>query len=537
MSTYKAKINPFTGELQLVVDANLLKIRGTVNAPANLPLSGNAENDCYIVKSNDRLYTWNSASSSGTIDKWVDIGASASVDWSAIINKPSSTPADIDDAVSKRHTQGTDQGLDTGGSNAVMVADIKDAVTKKHTRNTDTKLDEGGYNEISASQIQSLQDDIIENAFKIAILGDYTEFDMISKTIDEYIDQSGIDLVNSTDIFYNTLEECYQPLNDFSGTSLLLHCDGDDESTLFIDETGKTVTSYGNAEIKTDKSKFGGASGRFHGTGDYLTVPASSDFNIGNGANFTVDFWVNFAELSGYQYLMELSNGTTVDFNISYAHVAPQKMSVNIQIGGVFVTSFYSATQITNTNTWYHIALVRNGDLLRFYINGIQNNEVDLTGISFPDLSSLPLYIGNDITGNYCTKGWIDEFRWSNSARWLSDFTPPTSQYVGITANMTLLSKAKVLTTAPNTIRLIHRFQAIDAITLNTDLIAEVSRDNGTTWTAVTLTELNSFNDDSVIVAGSANVSSQPSGTNLRYRVRSLNNKNFKLHGTARLWA
>jgi hypothetical protein len=50
---------------------------------------------------------------------------------------------DIADAISKKHsnsldhTQGTDQGLDTGGANAVVVADIKDAVTKKHSNSLD----------------------------------------------------------------------------------------------------------------------------------------------------------------------------------------------------------------------------------------------------------------------------------------------------------------------------------------------------------------------------------------------------------------
>ena len=41
----------------------------------------------------------------------------------------------------KKHTQGTDQGLDTGGASAVVVTDVKDAVNKKHTQNTDTDLD------------------------------------------------------------------------------------------------------------------------------------------------------------------------------------------------------------------------------------------------------------------------------------------------------------------------------------------------------------------------------------------------------------
>ncbi len=57
--------------------------------------------------------------------------------------------ADIADAISKKHsnsldhsnaldhTQGTDQGLDYGGANAVVVADVKDAVDKKHSNSLD----------------------------------------------------------------------------------------------------------------------------------------------------------------------------------------------------------------------------------------------------------------------------------------------------------------------------------------------------------------------------------------------------------------
>ena len=51
-----------------------------------------------------------------------------------------STPANIKDAVDKKHTQGTDQKLDEGGANEVAVADVKDAVDKKHTQGTDEDI-------------------------------------------------------------------------------------------------------------------------------------------------------------------------------------------------------------------------------------------------------------------------------------------------------------------------------------------------------------------------------------------------------------
>jgi len=50
-----------------------------------------------------------------------------------------------------RHTQGTDQALDTGGGNEVTAANAKDAVSKKHTQNSDTFLDEGNANEVTAA--------------------------------------------------------------------------------------------------------------------------------------------------------------------------------------------------------------------------------------------------------------------------------------------------------------------------------------------------------------------------------------------------
>ena len=78
---------------------------------------------------------------------------------------------------------------------------------------------------------------------------------------------------------------------DDSYTVALLHFNGADASTTFIDESGKTWTASGNAQIDTAQSKFGGASGLFDGTGDSITTPDHADFDVGSG-DFTVDFWM-----------------------------------------------------------------------------------------------------------------------------------------------------------------------------------------------------------------------------------------------------
>src|SRR3990167_7740340 len=81
---------------------------------------------------------------------------------------------------------------------------------------------------------------------------------------------------------------------DPDDTSLMLHMDGADASTTFTDETGKTVTANGNAQIDTAQSKFGGAAALFDGAGDYLTVSGSADWDLGTG-DFTIDFWFRSA--------------------------------------------------------------------------------------------------------------------------------------------------------------------------------------------------------------------------------------------------
>ena len=80
---------------------------------------------------------------------------------------------------------------------------------------------------------------------------------------------------------------------DDAYTKSLLHFDGTDASTTFTDESGKTWTAHGNAQIDTAQSVFGGASGYFDGSGDYITTPDRADFDF-DGQQFTSDEAANF---------------------------------------------------------------------------------------------------------------------------------------------------------------------------------------------------------------------------------------------------
>jgi len=104
----KKKFNPFTGNFDIYNDVTVLKFKEGVATQADLPSSGNEKNDARITNDNHHLYVWD-----GT--QWVDQGDIFNIKWDSIENKPTSSTSDIDDAVSKKHSQNTDKILLAGG--------------------------------------------------------------------------------------------------------------------------------------------------------------------------------------------------------------------------------------------------------------------------------------------------------------------------------------------------------------------------------------------------------------------------------------
>lgn len=98
----------------------------------------------------------------------------------------------------------------------------------------------------------------------------------------------------------------------YPSVSLLLHCDGTNGSTTFTDNSPspKTVTAFGNAQVSTARSVFGGSSALFDGTGDYLTVGAIADFKHlhDDTTDFAIEGWAYWT--SGTQTLLSTAAGS-----------------------------------------------------------------------------------------------------------------------------------------------------------------------------------------------------------------------------------
>lgn len=231
-----------------------------------------------------------------------------------------------------------------------------------------------------------------------------------------------------------TLKESLIALDAY--TKLLLHFDGTDSYTALIDSSfsNHAATVVADAKLDTAQSKFGGSSCLFDGNGDYVTIPASSDFDFG-ADDFTIDGWFYFTE-SGRKALFAFDTDTR--FGLDYNSVGTTKLGLWASSNGStwdLINADGGGNGICTTNLplnqWNHVAVVRNGNVWRVYQNGILDLDITVAG-TIVDNSGSPFNIGRwgYSANHFWYNGWIDEFRVSKGiARWTAAFTPPTRPY------------------------------------------------------------------------------------------------------------
>ena len=211
--------------------------------------------------------------------------------------------------------------------------------------------------------------------------------------------------------------------------SIMLHMNGADASTTFTDETSKTWTVSGDSQIDTAQSKFGGASGLFDGTGDYISTPDHDNFNVGSG-DFTIDFWIRFnGALPGSSYPFGQTDSPVTD-GFCFCQQSNTDMNFIYTTNGSDQTTIGTGNDslVSGGNTWQYIAFVRSGSTFTIYVDGVAETTADFTGLTLRN-SSRDFVIGKAGDGAGNINGWIDEFRFiKGRALYTAAFTPPTMQ-------------------------------------------------------------------------------------------------------------
>jgi hypothetical protein len=211
----------------------------------------------------------------------------------------------------------------------------------------------------------------------------------------------------------------------FTSVSLLLHMDGSNASTTFVDSSlnNLAVTANGNAQISTAQSKFGGASGLFDGNGDYLFVAANALFDVLSGDS-TVEFWFKHNNPSD-----------TLGSSIICVGQSSGYWQIIIRSGQILLNSSpngstfnnYSANQTLDTG-WHYFAWTKQATTHRLFYDGVL---LSATGTAPTSTSSNALYIGANYNGGTSSfNGYIDDLRITKGvARYTANFTPPIAAF------------------------------------------------------------------------------------------------------------
>ena len=102
-------------------------------------------------------------------------------------------------------------------------------------------------------------------------------------------------------------------------------------------------------------------------------------------------------------------------------------------------------------------------------------------------------------------------------------------------SDMTAISDTVTALAQPDEAHLVLWEEDVDSVTPNTDLLAYVTRDGGTTWTQATLTEEANLSTGRILT-GTADISAQPAGTSMAWKLITANTKELKIHGVGLEW-
>lgn len=235
----------------------------------------------------------------------------------------------------------------------------------------------------------------------------------------------------------------------------MMHADGSDASTSFTDDSSiaATLTASGNAQVDTAQSVFGGASALFDGTGDYISAPANSAYDLGaisSSSAMTWDARVRWAAINVSQHILcaHALPGSGGDGKGGWVVMETNgvlcfRVSKTSSAANPWIASYIAGTSIT-INQWYHIAFVLRAGVPHIFVNGVEQSGSFETpsgafGSTMIGLDTTRTDFGIRHGASYTDSGnpspvsgfsgWIDEARVSNVARWASNFTPPASAY------------------------------------------------------------------------------------------------------------
>jgi hypothetical protein len=206
----------------------------------------------------------------------------------------------------------------------------------------------------------------------------------------------------------------------------------------------RTITAVGSAAVSSVQKKFGTASLLLNGTSQYVSVgPANAAINdLCNQTKFTVEGWIYLSGNSptngaSLRRATIVDGGSQSGSNPSSWNFSVEGSSTTTGTGLYFemldsTSTLYTAscTVSISTASWHHVAVVRNGSTITFYLDGVaQTTSTNTIGSTTFAMGAQLMYIGGRPLTSYQQyfNGYIDDLRITNNVA--RTITVPAAAY------------------------------------------------------------------------------------------------------------
>ena len=300
--------------------------------------------------------------------------------------------------------------------------------------------------------------------------------------------------------------------------------------TGLTDQSSNNISITNNGvSVSTSQAKFGTQSFYFDGS-DYLQMADNSRWRY-NPTNWTWECWFYLvSNTNSHDGLFGQNNSNNTKQNIFQFAGSPTN-TLRHQSDGYGIEAYFGTI---NTGQWYHIANVGNASTgyVDVYVDGVKRSTTDgnndnTINLSDSDVDSA-FWIGNrnydGSTNHTIAPSYWDSIRISNTARYTSNFTPPTERF-GTTITTTTInatgsfeSNAITAPSSTSSMGAIITYQDnAGTNALNTDIVLQLSADGGSNYSTATLTAMPDF--ASGIKMAKVNDLSVTAGTSLKYKI------------------
>ena len=227
----------------------------------------------------------------------------------------------------------------------------------------------------------------------------------------------------------------------FGNVALLLHFNEPNGSTTTVDSSSfaHTVTSLGTNPPIIDNPGgkfFGGARSRaVFLANSYLSIANHSSFDISGTTEFCIEFYAKYngSSPAAQGVIKRWSSvggaGSTEQY---YIESQSGRWFAGVHRGGGAVTQVATGVgDVMTVGNWYHVALVREGNTLKIYQDGVLKDSNTLATPNIQAVSTPTELFRRLNTGSTSQwAGMLDEVRVTvGHPRYTANFTPPAGQF------------------------------------------------------------------------------------------------------------